>query len=165
MFFCSRYICLWSFPCIWILFANSWWSLWKWSLPSNSENFRRRRWTLLWTLEFPQGWLSVSPHSMYVVFTWWVGLVWGSGGSVHWYFDRIANKAIPKFHVSKHKLPKVPWLNDACKEAIKERDKAKQTLFHNPTAKNVLAFEQLNAKARHFSKNKRKPRGKISVLR
>ena len=34
-----------------------------------------------------------------------------------------ADKAIPKTHFSK-KLPKVPWFNDSCKKAIKERKKA-----------------------------------------
>ena len=33
-----------------------------------------------------------------------------------------ANKATPKTRFSK-KLPKVPWFNDSCKKAIKERKK------------------------------------------
>ena len=33
---------------------------------------------------------------------------------------KAANKAIPKTRFSK-KLPKVPWFNDNCKRAIKER--------------------------------------------
>ena len=36
---------------------------------------------------------------------------------------KAANKAIPKTRLSK-KLPKVPWFNDNCKTAIKERKKA-----------------------------------------
>ena len=36
---------------------------------------------------------------------------------------KAANKAIPKTHFSK-KLLKVPWFNDICKRAIKERKKA-----------------------------------------
>ena len=68
----------------------------------------------------------------------------------------IANKAIPKSHVSKNKLPQVPWFNDTCKQAIKERKKAQRRLFHNPTAENVLAFKQLTAKARHTSQNQKK---------
>ena len=36
---------------------------------------------------------------------------------------KAANKAIPKTRFSK-KTPKVPWFNDNCKTAIKERKKA-----------------------------------------
>ena len=35
----------------------------------------------------------------------------------------IANQTIPNSHISKNKLTKVPWFNDVCKEAIKERKK------------------------------------------
>ena len=68
----------------------------------------------------------------------------------------IANQTIPKSHISKNKLPKVPWFNDACKQAIKERKKAQRKLFRNPTAENVLAFKQLKAKARHIIKTQKK---------
>ncbi|WP_419648222.1 hypothetical protein, partial [Thiolapillus sp.] len=68
----------------------------------------------------------------------------------------IANQTIPKSHTSKNKLPKVPWFNDACKQAIKERKKAQRKLFRNPTAENVLAFKQLKAKARHIIKTQKK---------
>ena len=30
----------------------------------------------------------------------------------------IANQTIPKSRISKNKLPKVPWFNDVCKQAI-----------------------------------------------
>ena len=59
-------------------------------------------------------------------------------------------------HISKTKLPKVPWFNDVCKQAIKERKKAQRKLFRNPTAENVLAFKQLKAKARHIIKTQKK---------
>ena len=36
-----------------------------------------------------------------------------------------ADKAIPKTHFLK-KLSKVPWFNDSCKKAIKERKKAQR---------------------------------------
>ena len=39
---------------------------------------------------------------------------------------------------------------------VKERKKAQRKLFRNPSAENVLAFKQLNAK--------RKYHGKISIL-
>ena len=58
----------------------------------------------------------------------------------------IANKTIPKSHISKNKLPKVPWFNDADKQAIKERKKAQRKPFRNPAAENVLAFKQLKTK-------------------
>ena len=45
----------------------------------------------------------------------------------------IANHTIPKFRIFKNKLPKVPWFNDACKQAIKERKKAQRKLFRNPS--------------------------------
>ena len=59
----------------------------------------------------------------------------------------IANETIPKSHISKNKLLKVPWLNNACKQAIKECKKAQQKPFQNPTAENILAFKQMKAKA------------------
>ena len=65
----------------------------------------------------------------------------------------IANKTIPKSYVSKNKLHKVSWFNNACKQAIKERIKAERKLFHYPTAKNVLACKQIKAKARQMNKN------------
>ncbi|WP_419619004.1 hypothetical protein, partial [Thiolapillus sp.] len=68
----------------------------------------------------------------------------------------IANQTIPKSHISQNKLPKVPWFNDVCKQAIKERKKAQRKLFRNPTAENVLAFKQLKAKARHIIKTQKK---------
>ena len=68
----------------------------------------------------------------------------------------IANQTIPKSHTSKNKLPKVPWFNDVCKQAIKERKKAQRKLFRNPSAENVLAFKQLKAKARHIIKTQKK---------
>ena len=68
----------------------------------------------------------------------------------------IANTTIPKFRVSKNKLPKVPCFNDACKQATKERKKAQRKLFHNPAAENILAFKQLRAKARYRIRNQKK---------
>ena len=68
----------------------------------------------------------------------------------------IASQTIPKSHISKNKLPKVPWFNDACKQAIKERKKAQRKLFRNPTAENVFAFKQLKAKARYIIKTQKK---------
>ena len=68
----------------------------------------------------------------------------------------IANETIPKSHISKNKLPKVPWFNDACKQAIKERKKALRKRFQNPTAENALAFKQLKAKARYLIKTQKK---------
>ena len=41
----------------------------------------------------------------------------------------IANKTIPKSHVSTIKLPKVPWFNDVCKQASKERKKRTTKTF------------------------------------
>ena len=52
--------------------------------------------------------------------------------------SEIANQTIPKSHISKNKLPKVPWFNDVCKQAIKERKKAQPKLFRNPSAENVF---------------------------
>ena len=75
----------------------------------------------------------------------------------------IANQTIPKSHISKNKLQKVPWFNDVCKQAVKERKKAQRKLFRNPAAENVLAFKQLKTKARHTIPKRRHP-GKVSVL-
>ena len=68
----------------------------------------------------------------------------------------ITNQTIPKSHISKNKLPKVPWFNDVYKQAIKERKKAQRKLFRNPSAENVHAFKQLKAKARHIIKTQKK---------
>ena len=68
----------------------------------------------------------------------------------------IANQTIPKSHISKNKLPKVPRFNDVCKRAIKERKKAQRKFFRSPSAENVLAFEQLKAKARHIIRTQKK---------
>ena len=43
----------------------------------------------------------------------------------------IANQTIQKTHISKNKLPKVPWFNDVCKQAIEECKKAQRKLFRN----------------------------------
>ena len=55
----------------------------------------------------------------------------------------IASKTIPKSHVSKNKLPKVPWFNDTCKQVIEVRKLTHRRLFLSPTAENALAFKQL----------------------
>ena len=68
----------------------------------------------------------------------------------------IANQTIPKSHISKNKPPKVPWFNDVCKQAIKERKKAQRKLFRNPSAENILVFKQPKAKARHVIKTQKK---------
>ena len=73
----------------------------------------------------------------------------------------IAKQTISKSHISKNKLPKVPWFNDVYKQAIKERKKAQRKLFRNPSAENVLAFEQLKVKARHIIKTQKKKKKKI----
>ena len=67
-----------------------------------------------------------------------------------------ANQTIPKSHISENKLPKVPWFNNVCKQAIKERKKTQRKLFRNPSAENVLAFKQLKAKARHIIETQKK---------
>ena len=58
------------------------------------------------------------------------------------------------------KLPKVPWFNDNCKTAIKERKEAQQKFFffflYNPTLSNVQNFKLLRAKARHVVKQQKK---------
>ena len=48
----------------------------------------------------------------------------------------IANKTIPKSHVSKNKLPKVDWFNDARKQAIEECEKK-----HNENFSTVLPLK------------------------
>ena len=68
----------------------------------------------------------------------------------------IANQTITKSHISKSKLPKVPWFNDVRKQAIKYRRTAQRKLFRNPSAENVLAFKQPKAKARHIIKTQKK---------
>ena len=52
---------------------------------------------------------------------------------------KATNKAISKTRFSK-KLPKVPWFNDNCKTAIKDRKKAQRKFFSNPTLSNVQMF-------------------------
>ena len=67
---------------------------------------------------------------------------------------KAANKAIPKTHFSKKKK-KVPWFNDSCKRAIKERKKAQRKFCSNPTLSNVHIFKLLRAKARHVVKQQK----------
>ena len=69
---------------------------------------------------------------------------------------KIANQTISKSRISKNKLPKVPWFNDLCKQAIKERKKTHRKLFTHPSAENVLVFKLLKAKARHITKTQKK---------
>ena len=76
--------------------------------------------------------------------------------SLHILWLRLQTKLFQKSHISENKLPKVPWFNDDCKQAIKKRKKAQRKLFRNPTAENVLAFKQLKAKARHIIKTQKK---------
>ena len=66
-----------------------------------------------------------------------------------------ADKAIPKIHFLK-KLPKVPWFNDSCKKAIKERKKAQRKFFSNPTLSNVQHFKLLRATSRHVVKQQKR---------
>ena len=66
-----------------------------------------------------------------------------------------ANKTIPKTRFSE-KLPKVPWFNDSCKRAIKDRKKAQRKFFSNPTLSNVQNFKLLRAKARHVVKQQKR---------
>ena len=68
----------------------------------------------------------------------------------------IANQTISKSLISKNKLPKIPWFNDVCKQAMRERKKAQRKLFRNAAAENVLAFKLLKAKARHIIKTQKK---------
>ena len=67
-----------------------------------------------------------------------------------------ADKTIPKIHFSKKKLPKIPWFNDSCKKAIKERKKAQRKFFSNPTLSNVQNFKLLRAKACHVVKQQKR---------
>ena len=59
-------------------------------------------------------------------------------------------------HASRKKLPKVPWFNDSCKRAIKERKKAQWKFFSNPTLSNVQNFKLLRAKAHHVVKQQKR---------
>ena len=68
---------------------------------------------------------------------------------------KAGNKAIPKTRFSK-KLPKVPWFNNSCKRAIKERKKAQRKFFSNPTLSNVQNFKILRAKAPHVVKQQKR---------
>ena len=66
-----------------------------------------------------------------------------------------ADKAIPKTRFLK-KPPKIPWFNDSCKKAIKERKKAQQKFFSNLTLSNVQNFKLLRAKARHVVRQQKR---------
>ena len=63
-----------------------------------------------------------------------------------------ANKAIPKTRFSK----KLPWFNDSCKRAIKERKKAQRKFFSNPTLSNFQNLKILRAKARQVVKQQKR---------
>ena len=66
-----------------------------------------------------------------------------------------ADKTTLKTRFSK-KLPKVPWFNDGCKKAIKERKKAQRKFFSNPTLSNIQNFKLLRAKARHVVRQQKR---------
>ena len=73
----------------------------------------------------------------------------------------ISNKTISESHLSKKKLPNVPWFNDGCKQVIKERKKAQQKLFHNPTDEYSRTVKQPKAKAKRINKKKIKRKIKM----
>ena len=75
----------------------------------------------------------------------------------------IANQTIPKSHISKNKPPKVPWFNDVCKQAIKERKKAQRKLFQNPFAENFCSSLTSKTKPKTVWKAIRKIKGKKST--
>ena len=50
----------------------------------------------------------------------------------------------------------IPWWNDACKEADRERKKAERALRRNHNAANLIAFRRLNALCRRTFKKARK---------
>ena len=77
------------------------------------------------------------------------------GGQFTDLLNQAADKAMPKTRFSK-KLPKVPWFNDSCKRAIKERKKARRKFFSNPTLSNVESFKILRAKAHHVVKQQKR---------
>ena len=67
-----------------------------------------------------------------------------------------ADKTVLKTRFSK-KLPKVPWFNDSCKKAIKERkESSTKVFFSNPTLSNIQNFKLLRAKARHVVKQQKR---------
>ena len=55
-----------------------------------------------------------------------------------------AEESIPKTYVSSNRLPKVPWFNEQCKQAIKDCKKAQRRVFFTePSAKNVQNYKRL----------------------
>jgi hypothetical protein len=67
-----------------------------------------------------------------------------------------AAETIPKTLISSKTLPKVPWFDQNCKKAIKERKKAQRKVFSEPTSANIQNFKMLRAKARYVVKQQKK---------
>ena len=67
----------------------------------------------------------------------------------------IAEKHIPQTSTVQ-RGPRVPWFNDCCKIAHRERKKAQRRAFRNPSTCNILEFKRLRAKARSVFKKEKK---------
>ena len=68
----------------------------------------------------------------------------------------IGDATIPKTSTNR-KHPGKPWINDDCKDAIKNYKKAKRQFGKHPTSDNVGNFRIFRAKARRTLKQNRRP--------
>ena len=68
----------------------------------------------------------------------------------------IAGQTVPGSRASGGKLPRMAWFDDVCRQAVRERERARRGLFWNPSAESVHAFEQLRATAGHVVRTRRR---------
>ena len=79
-------------------------------------------------------------------------------------FIKAAEESISKTYVFSNRLPKVPWFNEQCKQAIKNRKKTKRCVFTEESADNVQNYKRLSAIDHDLLlTNKRKRLGEVFV--
>ncbi len=64
----------------------------------------------------------------------------------------IAYESIPKLIYNSKRLPRTPWFNQECKEAIRVRKNLYRKFFQQPTLENLLLLKKAKAKARRVIK-------------
>ena len=62
-----------------------------------------------------------------------------------------AREAIPPYRGGKN-LPRVPWFNEECKQAILDRKRAQRKYFKHPTLLNFINFKKAKAKSKFIIK-------------
>ena len=67
----------------------------------------------------------------------------------------IAEETVPKTSTTPKRI-KIPWFDDDCKKAIKDRKKAQRKFYRQPTQENLTSFKIARARARRIIRTKRR---------